>query len=78
MFEIFALGITFERLLDCLEVPIGQENAPIRCGQGVVLPLSEVVVVVEPLVHLLRSGRLFSVSSAKHVGEWVTAQLHAT
>ena len=55
MFEILTFSVTFECLLPCPDKPVGEQDAPVGRGQRVVLPLGEVIVVVEPLIQLLNS-----------------------
>lgn len=44
--KIFALGFTLQRPLTCSKVPGGEQDAPVRGRQAVVIPLCQVVVVV--------------------------------
>ena len=53
MLKVLQLRLTLKGSLHGLRVPARQEHAPIRSTQRVVLPLLEVLVVVQPLVHLL-------------------------
>ena len=39
MLEVFALCVALERRLHRLVVPVGEEDAPVGRGEGVVLPL---------------------------------------
>ena len=36
-----------------LVVPVGEEDAAIRCGQLILFPLREVLIVIQPLIHQL-------------------------
>ena len=51
--EVLHLCIALERRSNSLVVPRAQQDATIGCGQLVILPLLQVVVVVQPLIHQL-------------------------
>ena len=55
MLKLLSLCVTFQRLVARLEEPVREQEAPVRSCEGVVFPLGEVIVIVEPLVHL-RAG----------------------
>ena len=65
MLKVLLLRLALQRLLARVEVPGGEEHAPIRGREGVVLPLVEVVLVVQSLIHLPCNARKLSVESKR-------------
>ena len=55
MLEVLSFCVTFQRLVARLEEPGREQDAPVRSWEGIVFPLAEVIVIVEPLIHL-RAG----------------------
>ena len=52
MLKVLSFRLALQRLLARVEVPGAEEHAPIRGREAVVLPLVEIVLVVQPLIHL--------------------------
>ena len=50
--KVLAFCLALQRPVAGLEEPVREEDAPVGSGEGVVLPLGQVVVIVKPLVHL--------------------------
>ena len=51
--EVLALGVALERPRHSREIPIAEKNAAIGRRQQVLLPLGEILLGVQPRVHLL-------------------------
>ena len=49
MLEVLALCLALHGLVESLQIQSGEKDAPVTGREGVVLPLGEVLVIVEPL-----------------------------
>ena len=51
--EVFELGVTLQRTHRGCVVPVGEKHPAIGRGEPVLLPLGQVVIVIQPLIHQL-------------------------
>ena len=52
-YEVFPLCIGLKSFAYSFEVPIGEQDAPVRRSKAIILPLREIVIVIQPLIHVL-------------------------
>ena len=57
MLEVLALRVALQSRVARLVEPGRKEDAPVRSCEGVVLPLGQVVIVIEPFIHLRQGSR---------------------